>query len=275
VRPREQAIEKGAFELPRYRNPPVVEVVLSVAFEPIQGLRIIQLGDLWREHFSYLTEVEEKPPIEMPVERFDVTGGPTLSFKMMPDVPLPRLWFQNDIRTQLVQVQNNFLARNWRKSESSADYPRYPALRELFALDMGRLNEFLGKKRLGEFVPTQCEITYINHVSRSKVDDLLAFVGDLGTSSFPDADAANITTQFLMREGGDPLGRLHLQATTARSKATGEPLVVLTITARGRPMGGGTDGVLAFLDLGRKWARTAFDSVTRPEMQQAWGKENA
>jgi uncharacterized protein (TIGR04255 family) len=275
VRPGELAIDEGAFELPRYRNPPVVEVVLSVAFEPIQGLRIIQFGDLWREHFSSLTEVEEKPPIEMPVERFDLTGGPTVSFTMMQDVPLPRLWFQNDVRTQLVQVQNNFLARNWRKSENSADYPRYPALRELFALDMERLNEFLTKRRLGDFAPTQCEITYINHVSGSKVDDVLAFFGDPGTSSFPDADAANITTQFVMREGGDPVGRLHLQATTARSKATGEPLVVLTITARGMPMGGGPDGVLAFLDLGRKWARTAFDRLTRPEMQQAWGKTDA
>ena len=253
----------------------MVEVVLSVAFEPIQGLRTIQLGDLWREHFSSLTEVEERPPIEMPVERFDVTGGPTMSFKMMPDVPLPRLWFQNDTHTQLVQVQNNFLARNWRKSESSADYPRYLALRELFAVDMGRLNEFVRKKELGEFVPTQCEITYINHVPRSKVADLLAFVSDVGTASFPDADGANITTQFVIQEGGVPAGRLHLQATTARSKATGEPLVVLTITARGRPMGSGTDGVLTFLDLGRKWARSAFDSLTRPEMQQAWGKADA
>lgn len=264
-----------SLDRPTYRTPPVVEVILSAAFEPIAGLGLIKLGDLWREHFAALPNVDEKPRLEMPVERFDLAGGAAVSLTMMRALPLPRLWFQNSTRTQLVQIQNDFLARNWRRGDSGTEYPRYPALRRLFAEDVEHLAAFVRKEQLGEFAPTQCELTYVNHVLGSTVADLLVTMTDSDTSAFPDADAASFRTQFVIRDGDQPVGRLHVEATTARRKDTREPLVVLTITARGRPIGRGPDGVFSFLDLGREWCRRAFDTMTRREMQRAWGRTDA
>lgn len=265
-------IESASIETPQYRNPPVVEVLLSIAFDPIQQLGVIAIADLWREHFSELRDVEEQPPLEMAVERFDTPGDP-VSFEFRSTLPLPRLWFQNESRTQLVQVQNNFLARNWRKNEGSADYPRYPALRKLFAADLAHLQEFLAARNLGKLIPTQCELTYVNHVPRAKVTDVLSFV--TGDRTLGDPDATSVAMQYIIRDADKPIGRLHLQAASARSKSTGEPLVVLNLTARGRPLGPGVDGVFGFLDLGRVWTRRAFETGTRHELKKEWGKTDA
>jgi len=257
----------------KYKNPPVVEVVLSVAFEPVQGLRLIHIGDLWREHFSDLSVVEEKSPIEMPLELFNGSVVPTLSFRMTPELPFPRLWFQNESRTQLVQLQNNFLARNWRKSDQTAEYPRYEKLRELFLRDLEGLNTFLSEKKLGPLVPTQCEITHINHVSASRVAEVVTFVCDDDSPPFGQPESTNIITQFLIKADDPeavPLGRLHVQATTARLQASGDPVVVLTITARGGPMEPGINGILRFLDVARESSRQVFETMTRADRRAEW-----
>ncbi len=255
----------------RYRNPPVVEVVLSVAFESIQDFKVIHLGELWQRHFSELTEVEEKPPIEMPVERFN-GGFPTIGFRMTPELPLPRIWFQNKTRTQLVQIQNNFLARNWRKGETEDNYPRYPALRELFIRDLASFSAFLATHSMDPMTPTQCEITYINHVGVSAVEEVMSFVSRPHSSNLRKPEATNITTQFLLTAPTEetPLGRIYVQAATARLQATGDPVVVVTITARGAPIGAGTEGVLSFLDLGHNACREVFDTMTRAAARESW-----
>jgi uncharacterized protein (TIGR04255 family) len=193
---------------------------------------------------------------------------------MLSTAPLPRLWFHDKEGTQLVQVQNNWFARNWRKLQTSADYPRYPALRAAFENDLRHLAEYLKTKDLGDIIPTQCEITYINHIPVADIPAVLNLVNDARNSSMPAAEATSLSTQFVIKAGNDSVGRLHLQASTARSKTSLEPLVVLTLTARGRPLGEGIDGVLGMLDLGREWCDRAFENVTRPDMQERWGKGN-
>jgi uncharacterized protein (TIGR04255 family) len=261
----------GEHSKPRYRKPPVVEVVLSVAFEALQGFKVVHFGELWRQHFSELTEVEEQSPIEMAVERFN-GGLPTIAFRMTPDLPLPRVWFQNKARTQLVQIQNNFLARNWRKGETADDYPRYPALRESFVRDLTSIGQFLAKQGMDPMTPTQCEITYINHVRVSAVEEVLSFVSRPRSQQFRRPEATNVATQFLLAQATDqvPVGRVYLQAVPARLQATGDPIVVLTITARGAPIGAGAQGVLSFLDLGRKACREVFDTMTRTALRKTW-----
>jgi hypothetical protein len=72
-------------------------------------------------------------------------------------------------------------------------------------------------------------------------------------------------------EDETPIGRLHLQANKAVHRKRGE-ITVLTITARGRPLGEGIEGALAFLDRGADEALSAFVQSTRPEMHQKWSQ---
>jgi hypothetical protein len=71
----------------------------------------------------------------------------------------------------------------------------------------------------------------------------------------------------------EPVGRLHIAAEPAFRRSDSSPIVVLTLTARGRPLGVGLDGVLAFLDLGHEWIVRAFDSVTTSKMHRIWGRK--
>lgn len=258
--------------MPEYTAPPVVEVALGTAFQPIQRMGIIELVDLWREYFAELSEVEEQPRLQMPIERFDVVEAPTISFEVMSVAPMPRLWFHDKEGTRLVQLQNNWFARNWRKLETTERYPLYPAQRKAFKADLRHLADYVRTKGLGDIAPTQCEITYINHILGADVASVLNLIDDEGRGDMPSPEATNFAAQYVMKTGGEPVGRLHLQAVSGRSKASGEALVVLTLTARGRPIGEGFDGVFAFLDLGREWCDRAFDAVTRTEMQQQWGR---
>ena len=68
-----------------------------------------------------------------------------------------------------------------------------------------------------------------------------------------------------------PVGRLHVTAQPAIRKEDRKPMVILNLTARGKPEGEGTDGVLRFLDRGREWIVKTFKEITTSEMHQIWG----
>src|SRR5688572_8854820 len=112
-------------ELPEYGRPPLNEVVLGVQFEALKGLRTGHLGLFWsriRDRYPYS---EEHLPVARMVER------PELSLTRQPDsevalesLPLiPRCWFLDESKLQLVQVQPDRFLRNWRQLEGKEPYP--------------------------------------------------------------------------------------------------------------------------------------------------------
>lgn len=130
----------------------------------------------------------------------------------------------------------------------------------------------------GKFLPLQCEVTYINHIKLS-ADDLVTgplghVVRDVSPRSgefLPAPEAAGYRAQYIITiEGNVPAGRLHLSIDPARAIASDEAIVLINLTARGRPFGEGIEGVLAFSDLGRNWVVRGFKDLTSPEMHQRW-----
>src|SRR5438552_7213327 len=122
---------------PDFLEPPVIEVALSVAFQPVAGLGTVQLVSAWQQKFqqSY-PNVEEQAPFEMPVEKVgEPFRGPSIQVQLVAPPLAPRLWLVNDAGTQLLQLQHNFFARNWRKRPAETDYPRYPSLVRSFEED--------------------------------------------------------------------------------------------------------------------------------------------
>src|SRR4029077_3801482 len=101
--------------LPSYASPPVVEVVVGVAFWPLHGLTVVDISAFWsenlREHFP---KVHEQPPYVPPTE---LLGGQSLTLPtIMPmALPHPRLWFLSSDEQELLQLQRDYFACNWRK----------------------------------------------------------------------------------------------------------------------------------------------------------------
>lgn len=266
--------------LPRFARPPLEEVSLAVAFQAFP-MRVVDIGLLWQEAYSELfSHVEEQGRVEMTMERFDGQSGPSTSFQVLSSPPQPRVWFANDAQTQLVQIQNDWFARNWRRMTNDA-YPHYPRLRTPFQTDLQKLIAYAASHGWGAFKPTQVEFTYFNHIPLG--DDGPADLTDILTTVARShhfeqnrgPELSSYRAQFVLESKGLQFGRLHVVADPATRRSDGRPIQVVTLTARGRPMGEGVDGVLAFLDVGHVALVNEFDRITTTKMHQLWGKTDA
>lgn len=249
-----------------FLSPPVNEVSLAVAFQPI-ALGVIAASELWRRQFkSAYPTVDEQGPVRMPIERFEgIPSATSFQFELAEGAPrLPRLWFISSDGTELLQLQRDWFARNWRQTDSlAASYPRYPAARDAFERDLRTVAKGVGPLR-----PLQAEITYINHIDEDDVAAVLVSVN--AAPAGRTAEFQGFNSQYVLTRDGVQVGRLYLQAQKALRRTSGEGLVVLTITVRGAPIGDGIEGVLRFLDLGSDEALVAFIQATRPALHRKW-----
>ena len=255
-----------------FRSPPIAEVSLAVVFQPL-ALGVLTAVDLWREKFAdEFPNVEEQAPLRLPQERFDGLpySSPHFGIELVGTPSLPRLWFTNEKGDELVQVQSDWFARNWREGEGSHEpYPLYEYVRTAFARDLAKFEAFLTARHLGPLRPIQAEITYINHIDESDLSQVLTSLARVEQNSEP--ESVSYGSQHVLMKAQTPIGRLHLQATNAVHRKRGV-ITVLTITARGLPLGDGIEGALAFLDTGANEALSAFVHSTRPEMHQKWSE---
>src|SRR5438094_4522610 len=113
-----------------FDNPPITEVVAGVAFKALPDLTIPRLCELWVAKWkAAFPTTEEHPPYLPPIERFDMpSSGPTLSLELS-ERPPTRLWFVSQDGEDLIQLQREWFACNWRKVRPKASYDRWPARR--------------------------------------------------------------------------------------------------------------------------------------------------
>jgi uncharacterized protein (TIGR04255 family) len=283
----ERAMSSSA-PLPAYRNPPVIETVASVQFDPLANFTVAHIGLLWERFRKQYPSVEQKPPVPTIVERLGV-WSPTpagVQFELMNDFASPRVWFANADGDELVQVQNDHFIRNWRRvPRLNNEYPRYEEyVRPRFLEDFRRFQQFLKDENLGELVANQCEMTYVNHIEPNQFWSSLRDIAAVfrpWNPTYPQMDTVetiNLQTVHVLRDAaGEFLGRLYVLVQTAfrgspEVPSFDKPLIILTLTARGRPTEKGDAGVMGFLDAGRRAIVTTFDNMTTADMHKAWGK---
>lgn len=267
--------------LPDFTNPPVIETVLSVQFEPISNLQVPQIGILWerfRESYPY---TEQHPPLDPSFEYFDVKPTKARAkLEVLNSFPVPRCWFLNESRSELVQIQSDRIVHNWRKIGEGDKYPRYErSIRPQFLSELKTFKHFLELENLGEFRPNQCEVTYINHIqiedqTHSNLGEILSGWNPQYSDHFlsdSQIENARFNAQWVYGEEPDtPMGRLYIAAEPVFLSKTGEPVVRVTLTTRGAPEGDGIDGVLPALDRGREMIVRGFSSITTDKMHKRW-----
>lgn len=270
--------------LPTFRKPPVVEVALAVAFEPLEGLHS---GEMWRLHQLRYKEagfptVEEQPPLVVQIERFGrTTRMPDIRFEVLEKLPSPRLWFLDETGTQLVQIQQDWFARNWRRTEDDPEYRRYPSIRQPFEEDLDFLFSFVQDSGFGTLKPVQCEVTYTNEVRPA--EGVWSDHGDLSTvmriwrddfarDSLPKPEEGRLEVIYPMTRDGAQVGRLRVQLQPAFTAAEELPVYLLHLTARGTPVNGDVDGILRFMDEGHVGIVRAFENITSDAMHEVWEK---
>jgi uncharacterized protein (TIGR04255 family) len=262
-----------AERFPAFDKPPLVETALSVAFAPIEKLAGARVGELWQELRSEFPEIVERPPYEMPVERL---GGPppipSLELKLTPAISKSRFWMVSEDDQRLVQVQRDFFAYNWRK-RGGEEYGGYRAGRESFSRYFTAFSGFLTREGIGSIDPTQCEITYVDHIERdahSGFSDVFSFaVAPALSAPAAEIEAWQASMAIALRRDGEAFGRIHFAVQPGTSEE--RPIWSVTSTARGRPLGTGLEGILEFFDLGRQAISLNFVAFTTEEMHKRWG----
>ena len=265
--------------LPDFEAPPVVETVLAVRYREVPGLDAPRLVKFWDDYLSAdLPTVEEKPPYDAPVEQFGQDSGTSpVALRIDASMPSPRFFCSSS--SDLVQLQQDWFAYNWRKTPEHPDYTRYENGRAKFQRWLADLDSYV-RETLGEaLVPTQCEVTYINHVELSAEDlesgpfgGVLCSIQPCSGTFLPAPETARHASAYMIAgDEGEPIGRLHVAADRAWAGERREPIVLLSLTARGAPRSSEISSVLELLDLGRRWVVNGFVDLTTASFHQRWG----
>lgn len=276
-------------DLPDFKHPPVVEVVLGLQFTELTSYRTWHAGLLWdsklRAHFP---KCSEQPPLEPVFETFGLQklNRNLLKIQQRPGPIVPRLWFISQDESNLIQFQSDRFLHNWRRHKQGYSYPRYEHVREKFLKEVWDVSSFLDDNKIGSLDPNQCEITYVNHIklgSRGNpeltLERVFCFCGPVhGTNNMEFAYGTQLEDgQFHLRfvifeqKSKEPLGRLYIAAEPA-IETDDTPIIRVTLTARGRPLPPTLPGVVKFFDLGREAIVRTFAAITTEEMHKLWGR---
>lgn len=269
-------------DLPSFDRPPLIETALGVQFEPLSNLDIPRLGLLWQRVREHLPVIEQQQPLDPVIERIGVRQQPgAVSFQVLQQPPLPRCWFLKKDGGELLQVQQDRIVWNWRKISDEVVYPRYETIRPHFVDHFDGFLKFIEEEKIGDFRPNQCEVIYVNHIHSGEGWETHADVDKifLGWSSEykQRAPLELETTQLFARhiiydEKREFLGRLYLSIEPAFQKSDDQPMFIMKLTARGKPLSPDREGVLGFIDLGRQHIVKTFDAVTTQGMHNIWRK---
>jgi uncharacterized protein (TIGR04255 family) len=274
------AVKNRPDGLPDFETPPLTEVVLGVQFEPLK-LTAPHIGVFWTKVRDRFPVVRQVPALEPVTEIFGVKAVmPQASFRLMNEPETPRCWLIDRSGSQLIQVQPDRLIHNWRKVEGEGVYPRYESIRAAFAEELQSFEEFVTAEQLGGLKPTQCEVTYINHVKKADVWEDFGQAHRVFRVWAPSPqelallpEDVRFSTRFVIRDdAGKPAGRLHVEVQPGYQRTDEAEVFAFTLTARGLPEGDGIDGVMRFLDRGRLSIVRTFDALTTPEMHRVWRK---
>ena len=276
--PGAQPRSRSAGERPvKFRNPPVIETLLSVQFVPLPRLDLPYFGLFWSDIRSSYPHQEVKPPLAPVVEEFPlVPKAPTVGIQVSSE-PDARFWFINESGTELIQIQRDRFIRNWRWADTGKHYPGYDELRPRFEHDWRMFVRFLDREHLGAPDVNQCEVTYVNHIElgmgwRSFGDPspILSLVAPRpGRSTFlPDPEMLLVNATYAMPDQG---GRVHVAAQPALRRSDGKEVLQVTLTARGRPRSSDLQDLVTWFNDGHEWIVNGFVDITTPTMQdEVW-----
>ena len=260
--------------LSEYKNPPVDEVVCGILFEPLKQFLVPHFGLLWDKFKKEYPRFRHVDPL-MPVVESATGSRPD---EVISEVPLPRIWFMHD-DGRIIQVQRDRFLHNWRKLKPSDEYPRYRIVFKMFQDHFFTFQEFLSEYQLGEIIPKQYEMTYVNNIPQGEgwetAEDIQKVFPDFSWRSakdrfLPNPAAINWQTSFALPNAN---GRLHMNIQSAVRIADKRPVFRFEITARGIGDHTSLGSIQDWFELAHEWIVRGFaDYTSIPIQKNVWGR---
>ena len=263
----------AAKNLPKYDNPPVIEVVFGVQFNKIAKMQAPHTGLFWEKlDKKEFPELDIRPPINHAIERFDGMEVQN-TIQTFGTLPLPRILYLNKINNNLIQLQEDRFLRNWRKTETEDSYSSYEELFPQFTKSLEFFEDFVKNNELGEIIYDQYELTYVNHIPFQLIGNDLTKIENI----YPDFKC---TTNFLSEPEGlewrkvhrlpNELGRLYI-STKSIKKLNEDGYFILDLTVRGFKQ---RSELKEWFDLAHEWIVRAFEEITAEKIQkEEWKKK--
>lgn len=267
---------------PKFKNPPLIERAISVAFEPLEAFTLGDFGLFWLNIQNEFPVSETKPLVRQEIE--DVTGFSTSQnrIEIVPVETLPRAFFRNPELGELVQVQQDRFSYNWIKTDDDDHYPHSEQVFQKFHSLLDSFEAFLADRQIGAIVPLQCELTNVNVIPLAEVGDAftdMATMVRLAELS-DEYDCVELESQmsgskfFIRDEVGSLIGRVHCLAQPTQKVGTEELAFRIDISARGAPLSADRSGIEAFLEAAGSAVNAAFLANVTQTARQFWGEED-
>jgi uncharacterized protein (TIGR04255 family) len=144
-------------------DPPIVELALSVGFQPLAGLSVVDVAELYTDNFKrdYPTVQQTQPLPPMQI------GPAGTIFQIQMGIEIPRLWFISPDTHFVAQIQSDRVAQNWRRIgplTERLEYPGFESVKSRLVDSYKRLTQWLNARGMPPPPLTVAEIAYVNHV---------------------------------------------------------------------------------------------------------------
>jgi len=263
--------------LPKFGNPPVVEVALSILFDPLLGFRSAHAGLLWERIKDQFPVTEDQPELPPAIEEPSAFSPPQPPRLEIMERPRLRTWFQNADGTQLLQIQHNRIAYNWKRGINAVPYPSYETVEQRFRELLPVFMEFINRQRLGDLVPIQAEVTYVNHIreNHQKIGEVFTVWPLRDSNAFlpPPEDVRMVARYPITNERREFVGRLMAEVQPAYLTSDRTEVISLNMIARGKPDSQTIDGAFGFLNRGHEWIVRGFVELTTSAMHAKWDRK--
>ena len=155
----------GQAPLPSFRRPPVVEVVIGAQLADTGDFSLESLGRFASSLAGEGLPVQEsRPAIPVRPEHLDpkaLAVGASLDVLLGSGHPPVCHVLRSPNGDEMVQIQRDWMAVNWRKTSPDCDYPRWPSRWETFDRRARLVEQCLGDNALRYGL---VEVTYVNHI---------------------------------------------------------------------------------------------------------------
>jgi uncharacterized protein (TIGR04255 family) len=262
----------GDGPIPSFNRPPVIETVMGVQFPPLSRWLIPHFGLYWQRVRDRFPKIEVRPPIATLLGE-EITQ---IEFAQSPEV---RCLFIAEDESELLQVQNDRFLTNWRATPKSFPYPRYQLrIRPFFFEQWEIYKGFLRDENMGEIVPLQCEITYINHIPRGDSWEVAADWSNIftvcGTAKGEVHLPAPVQRRFSFNyDVGGAVGTLFANASRIIRARDGTEAIQFQITVRGRPPSIEKEPLEGWFDAAHAWVVKGFAELTTNVMHKYWERQ--
>ena len=263
-------------ERPHFKRPPILEQAISLSFERIMSLDLVDFGLFWDRVRDQFPSCETGARFHAPIEGFEEINTP-ISFTLVGPVELPRSLFRNE-DGELIQVQDDSFGFNWIRPSPESKYPRFERtsarLWELYSIFV----RYLEDRGHGRPTFRQCELTNVNLISiRDFGSDFSAMAEAFIVDPFAWEVEGLVAETYVRRrqhkmvdEDGLPAGRLHSVISPVFRE--GEKAFQFELTARSPPTIRTENEAKAFFERAHRMINQAFWVSVTPRMREFWGE---